>query len=108
MFRRARESKPSRERRRRKRIAEIGRHFEFLPRETRLWNVENVGTPSDTQRLAWAPFQGASVFASLRDRSMAMADRISARGAGRPEHQLREIVASEVRSLLEAVSRAEF
>jgi hypothetical protein len=50
----------------------------------------------------------ASVFSSLRDRGLAMADRISARGANRSAEELRAIVSEEVRDMLAAVSRAEF
>jgi hypothetical protein len=50
----------------------------------------------------------AQAFAALRDRGLAMADRIASRCAGRSVEELRVIVDAEVRDLLEAVSRGEF
>ncbi|MGA7237196.1 MAG: hypothetical protein WBY44_16035 [Bryobacteraceae bacterium] len=50
----------------------------------------------------------STVFASLRDRAMAMPDRIAARGANRNADELRAIVSEEVRDLLEAVSSGRF
>jgi hypothetical protein len=50
----------------------------------------------------------AQAFAALRDRALGMGDRIASRGAGRSPEELRVIVDSEVRDLLEAVSRGEF
>ena len=50
----------------------------------------------------------STVFASLRDRAMAMPDRIAARGANRSADELRGIVSEEVRDLLEAVSSGRF
>jgi hypothetical protein len=52
--------------------------------------------------------QWAQAFAALRDRALGMGDRIASRGAGRNAEELRGIVDSEVRDLLEAVSRGEF
>ena len=50
----------------------------------------------------------AQAFAALRDRALGMGDRIASRGAGCSTEELRRIVDSEVRDLLEAVSRGEF
>jgi hypothetical protein len=50
----------------------------------------------------------ATVFSSLRDRALAMSDRIAARGANRSADELRGIVAEEVRDLLESVSNGRF
>ena len=52
--------------------------------------------------------QWATAFASLRDRAMAIPDRIAARGANRTSEELRGIVSEEVRDLLEAVSSGRF
>jgi hypothetical protein len=51
--------------------------------------------------------QWAQAFASLRDRALGMADRVSSRGAGRSEGELRAIVDIEIRASLETVSRGE-
>lgn len=53
-------------------------------------------------RLQWQ-----QAFAALRDRGLGMADRIVQRGAMRPAGELRRIVDSEVRDLLEAVARGD-
>ena len=50
----------------------------------------------------------AAGFAALRDRALAMADRIAARGANRSAEELRGIVTEEVRDLLEAVAGGRF
>jgi hypothetical protein len=50
----------------------------------------------------------ATAFASLRDRALAMADRIAQRGANKSAEELRQIVSEEVRDLLEAVASGHF
>lgn len=65
--------------------------------------LEGTLIPVEQVRSQWA-----YAFASLRDRALAMADRIASRGAGRDAAELRAIVETEVREMLEAVSRGEF
>jgi hypothetical protein len=52
--------------------------------------------------------QWAQAFAALRDRALALGDRITSRGAGRGVEELRKIVDSEVRDMLLTISRGEF
>jgi hypothetical protein len=50
----------------------------------------------------------ATAFSSLRDRALALSDRIAQRGANRPAEELRQIVTEEVRDLLDAVASGRF
>ncbi|HEY7334329.1 MAG TPA: hypothetical protein VH639_05565 [Bryobacteraceae bacterium] len=65
--------------------------------------LEGSLLPIDQVRSQWA-----YAFASLRDRALAMADRVASRGANRDAAELRAIVETEIREMLEAVSRGEF
>ena len=49
----------------------------------------------------------SAAFAALRDRALAVGERIAARGAHRPAEELKLIVEDEIENLLSAVARGE-
>ena len=59
--------------------------------------------PRETVQAVWG-----LAFVTLRDRLLGVADRLSERGANRTAEELRVILDTEMREILEAVSRGEF